>query len=84
MTTTKRRKKVQKQIILKGTCLSCKSDLQINLGNTHTLELLKEEHVLRQLSPRAIPILLLLSRDLGVTCYASVMEGAWIILWLGA
>jgi hypothetical protein len=72
----KEEKKVQKQIILKGTCLSCKSDLQINLGNKHTLERLKEEHVLHQLSPRAIPILLLLSRDLGVTCYASGTGGS--------
>jgi hypothetical protein len=72
----KEEKKIQKQIILKGACLSCKSDLQINLGNKHTLERLKEEHVLHQLSPRAIPILLLLSRDLGVTCYASGTGGS--------
>ena len=57
---------------------------QINLGNTHTLELLKEEHVLRQLSPRAIPILLLLSRDLGVTCYASGTGGSMDYTVVGA
>src|SRR5918912_828815 len=31
---------VQRQIILKGTCISCKRDLLMNLGNKHTLELL--------------------------------------------
>src|SRR5918912_625820 len=31
---------VQRQIILTGTCISCKRDLLMNLGNKHTLELL--------------------------------------------
>ena len=35
------------------------------------MDLLKEEEVIHRLSPRAIPILLLLCRDLGVACYAS-------------
>jgi hypothetical protein len=67
---------VQRQIILKGTCISCKRDLLMNLGNKHTLELLKDEQVLHQISPRAIPILLLLCRDLGITCYVSGTGGS--------
>jgi hypothetical protein len=67
---------IQKQIILKGTCISCKRHLQINLGNKHTLDLLKEEQVLHKLSPRAIPILLLLARDLGIACYVSGTGGS--------
>jgi hypothetical protein len=67
---------VQRQIMLKGTCISCKRDLLMNLGNKHTLELLKDEQVLHQISPRAIPILLLLCRDLGITCYASGTGGS--------
>jgi hypothetical protein len=65
----------QKQIILKGTCMSCKKYLQINLGNKNTLELLEQEQVLDRLSPRAIPILLLLCRDLGMTCYVPGTDG---------
>jgi hypothetical protein len=72
----KQKEELQKQIILKGTCISCKRDLQVNLGNKHTLELLKQEQILHQLSPRAIPILLLLSKDLGVTCYVSGTGGS--------
>jgi hypothetical protein len=64
------------QITLEGTCISCKRNLQINLGNKHKLELLKDEEVLHQLSPRAIPILLLLSRELGITCYAGGTGGS--------
>ena len=67
---------VQRQIILEGTCISCKRDLLMNLGNKHTLELLKDEQVLHQISPRAIPILLLLCRDLGITCYVSGTGGS--------
>lgn len=72
----KQKEELQKQIILKGTCISCKRDLQVNLGNKHTLELLKQEQILHQLSPRAIPILLLLSKELGVTCYVSGTGGS--------
>ena len=71
-----------KQIVLKGICMSCKKYLQVNLGDEHTLELLKQEEegeqqqVLGRLSPRAIPILLLLCRDLGIKCYASGTGGS--------
>jgi hypothetical protein len=65
--------KEQEMIVLEGTCMSCKKDCQLNLGNKHKLERLNE--VIPDLSPRAIPILLLLSRDLGVSCYASGSAG---------
>jgi hypothetical protein len=70
-------KQEQEQILLlEGICISCKRYLQINLGNKNRLELLKEKEVIHQLSPRAIPILLLLSRDLGVACYAAGTGGS--------
>jgi hypothetical protein len=62
------------EIMLKGICVSCKNDVHVNLGKNHTTDLLKE--VFHRLSPRAIPILLLLSRDLGITCYASGTGGS--------
>ena len=64
------------EIILKGICISCKNDIHVNIGKKHTMDLLKEEEVIHRLSPRAIPILLLLSRDLGITCYTSGTGGS--------
>ena len=61
-------------IILRGKCMSCKSDLQIDFENTKELKLSKE--VIHKVSPRAIPILLLLSKELGIGCYASGTGGS--------
>jgi hypothetical protein len=63
------------ETILKGTCMSCKKYLHIKLDNHHHKIDLSDE-VIHTLSPRAIPILLLLSRDLGVECYASGIGGS--------
>jgi hypothetical protein len=67
-----RMKEQKEETMLKGTCLSCKNNLQINIS-TETKG--NEEAVFQQLSPRAIPILLLLTRDLGIECYASGTGG---------
>jgi hypothetical protein len=61
-------------IILRGKCMSCKSDVQIDFENTKGLKLSKE--VIHKVSPRAIPILLLLSKELGIGCYASGTGGS--------
>jgi hypothetical protein len=61
-------------VILRGKCMSCKSDLQIDFENTKGLKLSKE--VIHKVSPRAIPILLLLSKELGIGCYASGTGGS--------
>jgi hypothetical protein len=61
-------------IIVRGKCMSCKSDLQIDFENTKELKLSKE--VIHKVSPRAIPILLLLSKELGIGCYASGTGGS--------
>jgi hypothetical protein len=61
-------------IILRGKCMSCKSDLRIDFENTKGLKLSKE--VIHKVSPRAIPILLLLSKELGIGCYASGTGGS--------
>src|SRR5215469_17556188 len=69
-----RRKELkQKEVtMLKGTCLTCKKNIQINISNETKGN---EEAVFHQLSPRAIPILLLLTRELGIECYASGTGG---------
>lgn len=52
--------------------MSCKKELELNLGNPDNLDL---GRVVHYLSPRAIPIPLLLARDLGISCYASGTGG---------
>ncbi|MFZ0346133.1 MAG: hypothetical protein WAL24_13340 [Nitrososphaeraceae archaeon] len=66
--------KVDKGITIGGKCMSCKSDLQIGFENTQELRF--SEDVVQKVSPRAIPILLLLSRELGIGCYASGTGGS--------
>lgn len=66
-------------LVLAGPCMSCKKDLELNLGNSASLDLCK---VVQDLSPRAIPIPLLLARDLGISCYASGIGGiGYLVDW---
>ena len=46
------------QLELNGICMSCKKDLHLNIGNQTQLNL--SDKIVQNLSPRAIPILLLL------------------------
>jgi hypothetical protein len=69
-------------ITLVGTCMSCKKVIELILGNRKELTISKDR--LQCLSPRAIPILLLLSRDLGITCYASGTGGSMGYTIVGA
>lgn len=72
----------QDQISLAGTCISCKKAIEVNLGNRNEMTISKD--TLQELSPRAIPILLLLSRDLGISCYASGTGGSMGYTMVGA
>jgi hypothetical protein len=72
----------QDQLSLAGTCISCKEALEVNLGNRNEMTISKD--MLQGLSPRAIPILLLLSRDLGISCYASGTGGSMGYTMVGA
>jgi hypothetical protein len=72
----------QDQISLAGTCISCKEALEVNLGNRNEMNISKD--MFQGLSPRAIPILLLLSRDLGISCYASGTGGSMGYTMVGA
>lgn len=64
--------KKNNNLALTGSCMSCKNDIELDLGNSDNLDLGKVVH---DLSPRAIPIPLLLARDLGIFCYASGTGG---------
>jgi hypothetical protein len=59
---------------LSGTCMSCKRPLTVRLNGSDSCCI--PSSILNELSPRAIPILLLLSRDLGICCYASGTGGS--------
>ena len=60
------------RLTLAGSCISCKKELELDLGNADNIDLAK---AVKHLSPRAIPIPLLLSRDLGISCYVSGTGG---------
>ena len=55
--------------------MSCKKDLEVSLGNNNNNDLNFSNDTIENLSPRAIPILLLLVRELGMNCYASGIAG---------
>jgi hypothetical protein len=56
----------------KGSCMSCKQELTLDLADPHNPDISK---VISYISPRAIAIPLLLSRDLEVSCYCSGKGG---------
>lgn len=73
----------QSRISLAGKCMSCKKVIEVRFGNQHN-DMTISRDMLKALSPRAIPILLLLSRDLGITCYASGTGGSMGYTMVGA
>jgi hypothetical protein len=60
------------KLSFKGSCVSCKAKLTLDLQDPHNPDLSK---VISYISPRAIAIPLLLSRDLGISCYCSGKGG---------
>lgn len=59
---------------LSGKCMSCKSELRLDFQNSQELRL--SEEYIQKISPRAIPILLLLAREIGIGCFASGTGGS--------
>ena len=70
------------RLYLVGKCIACKSDLRIGIGSLNAIDLSGE--TLHSISPRAIPILLLLARDLGIGCYASGTGGSLGYMLVGS
>lgn len=76
----------QGELLLEGTCKRCKKFLRIDLGkrqrdkkhNSNT-DFISDHEVAHRLSPRAIPIPLLLSSELGMSCY--VTDGMRYIIY---
>jgi hypothetical protein len=67
-----------KQSNLSGTCISCKKSLNITLEDKNA-ELSNDD--INKVSPRAIPILLLLSKCLDINCYVSGTGGINYMLY---
>ena len=59
---------------LKGKCISCKRDLFIKVGTKNNISIPVDK--LSLVSPRAIPILLLLSRELKISSYITGTGGS--------
>lgn len=62
------------EILLIGKCIACKKDLSLSIGSNEKISL--PEKMLNMVSPRAIPILLLLSRELAISGYISGTGGS--------
>ncbi|HKU83905.1 MAG TPA: bacillithiol biosynthesis BshC [Candidatus Nitrosocosmicus sp.] len=67
-------KKDNGEIILIGKCMSCKKNLSLSVGSNGKISI--PEAKLDMVSPRAIPILLLLSRELAISGYISGTGGS--------
>jgi hypothetical protein len=65
-----------------GKCIACKSDLRIEIGSRSDIDLSGDK--IHSISPRAIPILLLLARELGIGCYASGTGGSLGYMLVGS
>ena len=67
-------KKTSGEIELTGRCISCKRKLTIDIGKNNLIEIPQDS--LDKVSPRAIPILLLLSRELRISGYITGTGGS--------
>ena len=62
------------EIVLIGKCISCKKNLSLSIGMNGRVSI--PENKIDMVSPRAIPILLLLSRELAISGYISGTGGS--------
>ena len=67
----------QRKSAFNGSCISCKKELTLDLDDPDKPDLSK---VVSHISPRAIAIPLLLSRDLGISCYCSGKGGVGYLM----
>ncbi len=62
------------EIVLIGKCISCKKNLSLSIGTNGKVSV--PDNKINMVSPRAIPILLLLSRELAISGYISGTGGS--------
>jgi hypothetical protein len=76
-------------LLLEGLCTGCKRPLEMYLGKNKLYgaeeriveDFISKDEIAQRLSPRAIPIPLLLSSELGVSCYVSGTDGMRYIIY---
>ncbi len=74
-------KNEKKEMELSGRCMSCKKSLVLGIGNENDIKI--PHGRLSDVSPRAIPILILLSRELKVANYVTGTGGSLGYTMLG-
>jgi hypothetical protein len=67
-------RKHNREIVLIGKCMSCKENLSLSIGTNEKVSI--PDYKIDLVSPRAIPILLLLSRELAISGYISGTGGS--------
>jgi hypothetical protein len=73
--------KSKMQMILEGRCHGCKKNLDISLTTDDRSHFIFDNQLVSGISPRAIPIPIILLSDLGISCYASGMDGMHYIIY---
>ena len=66
--------RIAEDTICSGNCMACKKEILLNFGNVTSPEISQE--IISNISPRAIPILLLLARELNTSCYVTGTGGS--------
>lgn len=66
--------RIAEDTICSGNCMACKKEILLNFGNITSPEITQE--TISNISPRAIPILLLLARELNTSCYVTGTGGS--------
>jgi hypothetical protein len=70
------------ELMLEGECMGCKNHLRAELLVDLGVKIRSPNvQVVSDLSPRSIPIVLLLSSELGISCYASGTDGMRYIIF---
>jgi hypothetical protein len=62
------------EVVGSGICMACKNQVLVNFGSHSKLNLASQ--IAGSISPRAIPILLLLSREFNVSCHVTGTGGS--------
>ena len=71
----------ERKSVFKGSCMSCREELTLDLADLQSQDFSK---VISYISPRAIAIPLLLSRDLEISCYCSGKGGLGYLTYANA
>jgi hypothetical protein len=69
------------RVILEGKCHGCKKNLSICLTIDDKSHFILDNQLVNAISPRAIPIPIMLLSELGISCYASGIDGIRYLIY---